>query len=164
VTCRTTSCWTLSGVAVLAGCGSGVTPPLAREQVAHVNWREVGDPHNLLGGPLVVRVRTIRIGPRGWSVSGSVVNRTNEPLRIAYAHEPAGHNYFGIRIGEAAGPALGFQPPVPILLRPGEGWSGTFSGPDALARGVLVRVQFGQFATINGARYVFVTDHAYRVR
>ena len=61
-------------------------------------------------------------------------------------------------------PGSGFRPPVPTLLRPGEGWTGTFSGPDGLAAGTLVRVQFGQFATLHADRYTWVTDHAYRVR
>jgi hypothetical protein len=129
-----------------------------------VNWKGAGNPHNLLGGPIVYRVRTIRIGPHGWSVTGTVVNRTSQPLRIVYAHEPAGHNYVVISIGEAAAQALRFHPAVPTLLRQGEGWSGTFSGPDEFARGIRIRVQFGQFAPINGARYVWVTDHSYLVR
>ena len=139
-------------------------PPPAHAQVAHVHWREAGDPYNLLGGPVVYRVRTLRFGPHGWSVSGSVLNRTKQPLRIVYAHEPAGHNAFGIRVGEAPGLAVRFRPPVPTLLRPGEGWTGTFSGPDGLAAGTLVRVQFGQFGTLHADRYTWVTDHAYRVR
>jgi hypothetical protein len=129
-----------------------------------VDWREAGDPYNLLGGPIVYRVRTIRIAPSGWSVTASVVNRTKEPLRIVYAHEPAGYNDFGIRVGEAPAQALHSSPPVPILLRPGERWSGTLSGPEGLARGTLVRVQFGQFGTLHGDRFTWVTDHAYRVR
>ena len=70
------------------------------------------------------RVRTLRFGPHGWSVSGSVLNRTKH----------------------------------------GEGWTGTFSGPDGLTSGTLVRVQFGQFGTLHADRYTWVTDHAYRVR
>ena len=162
MTCLTKSCWAASALVLLAGCGATAEPP-PREQVADLNWTESGDPHNLLGGPIVFRVRTLRIGPHGWSVSAEVVNRTKEPLRIVYGHEP-GHNDFGIRIGDAPGRALRFRPPVPFLLRPGERWSGTFSGPDALARGELVHVQFGQFGTLHADRFTWVTDHAYRVR
>ena len=36
--------------------------------------------------------------------------------------------------------------------------------PEGLAAGTLVRVQFGQFGTLHGDRYTWVTDHAYRVR
>jgi len=129
-----------------------------------VNWRGAGDPHNLLGGDVIFRVRTIRIAPSGWSVSGAVVNRTKEPLQIVYGHESAGHNGFGIRIDEAAAHALRSRPEIPNLLRPGEGWTGTFAGPDGLARGTLVHVQFGQFATSQGYRFTWVTDRAYRVR
>jgi hypothetical protein len=162
---RTKSCWAVSAVLLLAGCGGGgKAVELAGPQVAHLNWREAGDPHNLLGGPIVYRVRSLRIGPRGWTVAAAVVNDTKEPLRIVYGHEPAGHNDFGIRVGEAPGRAEEFRPAVPILLRPGEGWSGTFSAPDRLARGTLVRVQFGQFGTLHGDRWTWVTDHAYRVR
>jgi hypothetical protein len=101
-------------------------------------------------------------------VSGSVVNRTKQPLRVVYMHEPPGRNGFGIVVGRPdiapVATATRFDPPVPILLRPGEGWSGTFSGPDRLARGVLVHVQFGQFGTVHADRFTWVTDHAYRVR
>jgi hypothetical protein len=122
----------------------------------------------LLGGPIVYRVKTIRIAPGGWSVRALVANRTKVPLRIVYAHEPAGHNAFGIVLGEDGfGPvatATRFDPKVPILLQPGERWSGTFSGPDAVAAGALVHVQFGQFGTPHADRFAWVTDHAYRVR
>ena len=161
--CLTTSYWALSAVALAAGCGSSSTPP-AEAQVTHVNWREAGNPHNLLGGPIVFGVRSIRIVPTGWSVSASVVNRTKEPLRIVYAHEPAGHNAFGIRVGDVMVQARDSHPPVPILLRPGQQWRGTLSGPEGLATGTLVRVQFGQFGTLHGDRFTWVTDHAYRVR
>ena len=161
--CLTTSCSALSVLALATGCG-GTNPPPAHAQVAHVNWREAGDPHNLLGGPIVYRVQTIRVAPSGWRVTASVVNRTKEPLRIVYAHEPAGHNAFGIRVGEGAAHALHFKPAVPILLRPGEGWSGEFSGPERLPSGTLVHVQFAQFGTLHGDRFTWVTDHAYRVR
>jgi len=136
--------------------------------VAHLNWTEAGDPHNLLGGPIVFRVRTLRIGPKGWTVDGAVTNRTKQPLGIVYGHEAPGHNAFGIVLGRSGtGPvatATRFHPPVPILLRPGERWSGTFSGPDPIARGALVHVQFGQFGTLHADRFSWVTDHAYRVR
>ncbi len=163
----TKSCWAASAVAILAGCGASATKS-PHEQVAHVNWTESGDPHNLLGGPLVFEVRTLRIGPKGWSVEGSVANRTTQPLRIVYAHEPAGHNAFGIAVLHgtelASARATRLEPPVPTLLRPGEAWRGTFSGPDTLAPGVLVHVEFGQFGTPHADRFTWVTDHAYRVR
>jgi hypothetical protein len=163
VKCLTTSCSALSAAVLLAGCG-GSAHQRAHAQVARVNWTESADPHNLLGGPIVFRVRTIRLGPHGWTVGAAVTNETKEPLRIVYGHEPAGSNAFGIRVGEAPGRALEFHPPVPTLLRPGEGWSGTFSGPDTLAAGELVRVQFGQFGTAHADRFTWVTDHAYRAR
>jgi hypothetical protein len=131
-----------------------------------VNWREAGDPHNLLGGPIVFRVRTIRIGPKGWSVDAAVANRTKQPLRLAYNHEAPGRNAFGITVGTEGPPATAtsFRPRVPVLLPAGASWSGTFSGPDLLAPGVLVHVQFGQFGTLHADRFTWVTDHAYRVR
>ena len=161
--CLTKNCWAASALALLAGCGSH-SQPATRAQVAHLNWKEAGDPYNLLGGPIVFRVRTIRVGPHGWSVRAAVINRTKQPLRIVYGHESPGHNAFGIRVGEAAATAQHFRPRAPILLRPGEGWNGTFSGPDGLAPGTLVHVQFGQFGTLHADRFTWVTDHAYRVR
>jgi hypothetical protein len=165
VTCRTKSYWAASAVALLAGCGASPEHP-ASEQVAHVHWTESGDPHNLLGRPIVFRVRTIRVGPGGWSVDGSVTNKTKEPLGLVYAHEAPGSNAFGLFILETEGFAIATRerPPVPTNLRPGETWKGTFSGPDQIASGVRLRVQFGDFGTLHADRFRFITDHAYRVR
>jgi hypothetical protein len=169
VTYRTKSCWVASvaGILALVACGASAQR-VAQAQSAHLNWTESGDPHHLLGGPIVFKVRNLRIGPGGWSVEGSVANKTTQPLRIVYAHEPAGHNAFGIAVVNEAGAgfahATRFRPRVPILLEPGEGWSGTFSGPDQIAPGVLVRVSFGQFGTPHADRFTWVSDHAYRVR
>jgi hypothetical protein len=166
VTSPKKSCWTLSAVALLAACGSTARIDPPRPQTAHLDWTESGDPHNLLGGPIVFHVRTLRLGPKGWTVDAAVVNRTKQPLRILYAHEAPGHNEFGLYVLKTDGYALAtrFHPRVPTLLLPGERWSGTFSGPAPVARGTHVSVQFGQFATTHGDRFAFVTDHAYVVR
>jgi hypothetical protein len=131
-----------------------------------VNWRESTNPHNLLDGPIVFRVRTLRVGPRGWSVDGSVANHTGQALRIVYAHESAGHNMFGLYIIETGGFTIATRsrPRVPTVLLPGETWAGTFSGPDVVASGVRLHVQFGQFGDNQAHRWGFVTYHSYVVR
>jgi hypothetical protein len=150
----------------MAGCGSSAPTRLARKQVAHVDRKEAVDPHRLLGGLMVFRVQTLQFGPQGWSVEGSVVNRTKQAVRIVFAHEAAGHNAFGLYAFESNGflNETHAHPPVPELLLPGDSWSGTFSGPDRIARGARIHVQFGQFAPDSGGRFLFITDHTYLVR
>ena len=87
-------------------------------------------------------------------------------MRLVYSHEAPGHNAFGITAGTNGAPATAtsFDPDVPVLMPPGTGWAGTFSGPDRLSPGDLVHVEFGQFGTLHADRFTWVTDHAYRVR
>lgn len=152
-------------------------------QVASLNWKETAQPRRYPGvkGRLVLRVRRIRIEPSGWSVDASVTNSTGAALRLVYEHNPPGLPGFGViltssgEVSELASlirrhalppPSIAtrYRPAIPALLRPGENWSGTFSGPDLLAAGRFVHVEFGDFGTPHGDRFGWVTNHAYRVR
>ena len=54
--------------------------------------------------------------------------------------------------------------------RPGDGWRGTISAPGSLASGRWVRVVFGPLVAVGDppddmrSRFVWITDHAYRLR
>ncbi len=164
-----------AAAAVLAGCGSSKprTPP--KEQVAHVRWREAGRPPGL-EGKLVVSVETIRIGPGGWTVRGSVSNETRTPLSILpRAHSP-GRTGFGVivttrgssldELPPGAAPALAtrIRPATPVVLQPGEAWNGSFSGPHRIDAGTIAHAVFGDLGTPTAHRFQFITDHGYRVK
>ena len=56
--------------------------------------------------------------------------------------------------------ASSFEPAVPATLKPGQTWKGTFSGADAVKKGTLFYVGFGQFGydpTYNPTLFSFAT-------
>ena len=65
--------------------------------------------------------------------------------------------------------ATRYVPPLPRVLRPGEGWSGRFSGLGAVPAGTSLRIVFGSFWAYGGVRidgrghrlFRFITDHAF---
>ena len=117
-------------------------------------------------GPRGQRIHTellrLDLGRERWRVSGSIRNDSDVPLRIFRPHTDAG-TYFGLLAFQHASSAAierrlsegrihaqlvadRFRPTLPRLLRPGEGWQGTFSGPGRLPRGRDVRVVLGRFS------------------
>ena len=67
-------------------------------------------------------------------------------------------------------PAQVFVPPLPSRLAPEGRWRGTVSAHGTLASGRYVRVVFGPLIALGDApdgmpsRFVWITDHAYRLR
>jgi hypothetical protein len=67
-------------------------------------------------------------------------------------------------------PARTFDPQLAPRLAPGASWRGTISAPGNLAAGRYVRVVFGPLVAVGKppegvpARFVWITDHAYRLR
>lgn len=120
-------------------------------------------------------VRTIRVGPRGWAVAGALENRSRTPLAIlprAHSPERTGFGLVATKRRTFAGLPPGASPTVatrvvpspPSVLHPGQKWSGTFSGPQRVAPGTFLHVAFGDLGTPSARRYLYFTDHAYRVR
>jgi hypothetical protein len=170
--------WPLLFMLVLltVGCGetSASSPALAR--TIALDWHELtGDP----GARMIVDVRRLVVRPNGWSVDAAVTNDTHVTMSISRPHHP-GDTEFGVLVlgsrtpsyVDAAGPgvfATHVVPRAPIILRPRETWSGTFSGPGRLSSGRYVRVELGRFTTVGTAqrgvpeRFRYITDHVVRV-
>jgi hypothetical protein len=145
-------------------------------QTIALNWHEAPGPS---GATLVVEVRRLVVRPNGWSVTASVKNDTRVAMTIGRPHHP-GETEFGVlllasskaRAVETAGPgvfASHFAPRLPSVLRPGEAWSGTFSGRGRLSTARYVRVELGRLTTVGPAqpgvpwRFRYITDHVVRV-
>jgi hypothetical protein len=103
----------------------------------------------------------VQVGERRWRVALSLRNGTGVTLGVLRPHA-LDETLFGLApyrttsLGEVrrraetaeAKPrtlADRFRPAPPRLLSPGERWSGTFSGPGRLPRGVPIRVVLGRF-------------------
>jgi hypothetical protein len=111
--------------------------------------------------PLTVETRRLATGTRRWQVELALRNGTALPLWVLRPHE-TGESLFGLapyrttsfrevlRRAESATAkpltyADRFEPALPLLLQPGGGWSGTFSGLGRLPRDVPIRIVLGRF-------------------
>jgi hypothetical protein len=172
---------------LVSGCGSsGTAPPpavAAPPQAAELAWNE-RTPET--GPGLVFRVHRFAVTDRGWEADVEVENRSEIPWVLG--EDPvAVAQSFGImlfatgelgeveqRSGDAdlpgLRPARTFVPELAPRLAPGASWRGRVSAPGKLAAGRYVRVAFGPLVAVgkppNGvpARFVWITDHAYRLR
>lgn len=131
---------------------------MARAQVQNLGWHE-----NCGTRDDALTIETRRLGVRGgrWHVGLAFRNETGVTLTIVRPHVRGG-TYLGLDPFEtssarevreraerlAAKPrtlADRFEPPLPRVLAPGEGWSGTFSGPGGLPARTPIRVVLGRF-------------------
>jgi hypothetical protein len=170
-----------------AGCGSEPieTVPVAAAppQTATLDWVERSPP---AGPALVFRVFRFAVTGAGWEADVEVENATGVAWELGA--DPVGvEQSFGImlfatgeldelerrnRDGDLPGlrPARSFEPRLPPRLAPGERWRGVVSAPGSLAAGRYVRVVFGPLVAVGDppegmpARFVWITDHAYRLR
>jgi hypothetical protein len=161
----------LAGVLLAAGCGGTSATPPAHPRTIELNWRE--------GSGLRVEIRTLVIRPGTWSVAATLRNGTRSTFVIGRPHH-ANETEFGVlaldsddpAAIESAGPgvyASRFQPPLPRALRPGDEWTGTFSGRGRLSDARFVRIELGRFFTYGARlpgtprRFQYVTDHVARL-
>jgi hypothetical protein len=159
-----------------AGCGGSSTTPPARARTIALDWHEET---GRAGASMIVDVRRLVVRPNGWTVTASVTNETHVTMTIGRPHHP-GETEFGVLVLDtarlkdihAAGPGVFAShggPPAPFALRPGETWSGTFSGPGRLVAGRYVRVELGPVTTVGPPqpgvpwRFRYITDHVMRV-
>jgi hypothetical protein len=167
----------LFGLVLLApSCGATSTSRPAQARAIALDWHELtGHP----GARMIVDVRRLVVRPNGWSVTASVTNDTRVTMSISRPHHQ-GKTEFGVLVLgsrkltniNVAGPgvfAAHVVPRTPLVLRPREIWSGTFSGPGRLSSGRYVRVELGRFTTVGPAqrgvpeRFRYITDHVVRV-
>jgi hypothetical protein len=117
---------------------------------------------------LTFTVKSIEFGNGGWTVTATFRNVTKTTVHVGREYGLLLLRTKGVSEAElgkgAASFARSFSKPLPAALRPGESWTGTFSGTGTPPTGVYVRVIFGRFTGgFAGTRgFYWVTDHAYR--
>ena len=150
---------------LVAGCGSGTKQRcvshgiycenLPRHEVLRVGWIE----NVSLGNAppvLVFRVRSIEVGPKGFTIATSFTNRSRQALRLPTGTMRSPKNFglgvytdaVSVRIedpGQYLLHATRFSPALPRMLGAGETWSGTMSGNVPPRARRWLRVVFGVF-------------------
>lgn len=113
-------------------------------------------------GGILVTIRRIAFGPNGWTVTATVVNRTDTILSVHKGvpwvdsvtdtatggfslqyHSRKSH--VGINFQITALPARAYQPKLPRTLTPGARWTGTFAGNGQIPPGAELHVGVGIF-------------------
>ncbi len=177
----------LGAVLLVTGCSSGgaapVIPSAAPPQAAELAWVERSP---ATGPALVFSVRRFAVTDGGWTSDVEIENRSGIPWALG-ADPVAVEQSFGIMLfatgdidelerrnqsGDLPGlrAARRFDPALPARLEPGASWRGTISAPGSLAAGRWVRVVFGPLVAVGDppdgmpARFVWITDHAHRLR
>jgi hypothetical protein len=153
----------VAALTIAAGCGSSASVRRARPQVVQLSWHEnCGTRAN----PIPIRTRRFVAGPRRWLVDLAFRNETSITLGVLQPHAP-GMTYFGLAPFKTSSwrevskrvetrdvlprtIADRFNPAKPRLLAPGDGWSGSFSGPGRLPVGVPIRIVLGLFVIGEG--------------
>jgi hypothetical protein len=176
------------GAAVLAaGCGSdgGALPAstAAPPQRAELGWTERFPEE---GPALVFRTRWFEVTTTGWEADVEIENRTTTTWELGADRLAVGQS-FGImlfatgdldeveergRDSELPGlrPAQSFVPELPAQLAPKATWRGVISARGRLASRRYVRVVYGPLVAVGDApdgmasQFVWITDHAYRLR
>jgi hypothetical protein len=156
--------WRFVGIPCLAllfvtACGETTPPaPVARKQVRELGWHENCGTR---AHPIPIETRRLLVGKYRWTVELAFRNETGVTLSVVRPHVPGG-TYFGLEAFETASPhevlervernaaktgwlADGFTPSRPGLVRPGQRWSGSFSGPGDLPAATPIRVVLGRF-------------------
>ena len=177
----------LGAVLLVAGCGSsgGAPPPAvaAPPQAAELAWNERSP---ATGPGLVFRVFRFAVTDDGWEAEVEVENRTGiawemgvDPVAVdqsfgimLFATGDLGEVDERSRNSDLPGlrPAQTFVPALPARLEPGASWRGAVSAHGNLAAGRYVRVVFGPLVALGDPpegmprRFVWITDHAYRLR
>jgi hypothetical protein len=145
-------------VLLAAGCDSLAPQRWARPQALRLGWHENCGTR---ARPLTVSTRRLTVGDRRWRVELAFRNETGITLGLLRPHA-VDETLLGLapyrttslrevlkRAETAEAKPLTyadrFEPAAPRLLAAGERWSGSFSGPGRLPRGVPVRVVLGRF-------------------
>jgi hypothetical protein len=152
-----------AALAIAAGCDSSAPARWARPQVVQLGWHEnCGTRAN----PIPIRTRRLVVEQRRWLVELAFRNETSSTLGVLQPHS-AGMTYFGLASFKTGSwrevskrvetrdvlprtIADRFKPPKPRLLAPGDGWSGSFSGPGRLPELTPIRVVLGLFVIGEG--------------
>jgi hypothetical protein len=141
-----------------AGCGNADRTPAASAQSVSLDWHEnCGTRQNALP----ITTRRLVVSPQRWRVELAFRNETSVALTIVRPHVLGG-TYFGVEPFKTSSQrevreraerlsakpralADRFDPHLARVLQPGDGWSGSFSGPGALPASTPIRVVLGRF-------------------
>jgi hypothetical protein len=173
------------GLATACRSDETVVPPAraAAPQSAELGWSE---PFPTVGPALVFRVHRLAVTVGGWQADVEIENRTGVEWELG-ADRVAVAQSFGVMLFETDAldeverrgrdgdlPGLRavdrFDPPVPSRLVPGRRWRTTIAARGRLAAGRYLRVVFGPLVARTeppegmARRFVWITDHAYRLR
>jgi hypothetical protein len=155
----------------------------AGRQSAELGWRETYGPK---GKRLEFSVDGIEVLRGAWRVRLGVMNDSSVAYEVGNPRATLDRS-FGLMLfstGEsrdleernesatlpAVRPAVRYEPSLPAVLEPHTSWKGTISAPGALVAGSWVRVVFGTLVAVGRTpdelpeRFVWITDHAYRLR
>jgi hypothetical protein len=105
---------------------------------------------------LVFRVKSIEVGPKGFTIAASFTNRTDRVLALPKGTQRSPRNFglgvftdaVSVRVedpGQYFVKATRFDPKLPRTLSAGQTWSGTMSGGDPPRARRWLRVVFGVF-------------------
>lgn len=163
----------------LGGCGSGPPSKIAAPQVVQLGWHENCGTR---ADRLPITTRRLVVGKGRWRVELAFRNDMHVPLSVVRAHH-AGQTLFGLEpfrttslqevrnraaTGSIHPQALAdrFSPSRPALISPGQGWSGSFSGPGELPADVPIRVVLGAFLPPGPItdRFLCISQRAVRLR
>jgi hypothetical protein len=134
----------------------------------------------------VFRVHRLTVTKAGWKADVEIENRTGmvwelatDPVAVAQSFgvmlfETGDLDEVERRSRDGALPGLRsvrkFVQPVPTRLAPGRRWSATISADGTLAAGRYLRIVFGPLSADGDppdglpGQFVWITDHAYRLR
>ena len=129
-------------------------------------------------GGILVTIRRITVGPNGWTVAATIVNKTDATLTVhkgtpmVEGVADTGSGGFSLQYRarapflNAALPARAYQPALPPLLPQGARWTGTFAGAGTLRPGTELHVGVGIFRGVPKERdpygFTLVTTRSFR--
>lgn len=130
-------------------------------------------------GAIMVAIHDVRVGPHGWSVKASIVNKTNASLTLTKAVPmspdglaSSGGGGFSIQYRDRntksiwgliiARPAAAYDPEPPPTLARGGRWNGTFAGGGNLPRNIDFHLGVGVFrGSADPMGFTLVTNHTF---
>jgi hypothetical protein len=173
--------------ATTAACAAEPEPlPPTRQappQRAQLGWEEsYGD----AGSRFIFRVRSFEVLADGWQATISVTNDTSVRYSVGDPRATLGRA-FGLMLFETGEldevekrssrrelpsirRAREYRPALPLVMKPGQTWTGVIAAPGSLAAGRWVRIVFGAFVPIGEppkglpGTLVWITDHARLLR
>lgn len=173
------------GLATACRSDETAVPPAraAAPQSAELGWSER---FPTVGPALVFRVHRIAVTEGGWNADVEIENRTEVEWELGTDRVAVAQS-FGVMLFETGEldeverrgregnlPGLRavdrFDPPVPRRLVPGRRWRATIAARGTLAAGRYLRIVFGPLVARAEPpegmqrQFVWITDHAYRLR